>query len=322
MLKSVLKYGFYIAVVVLMANLGALADLVLHPEIPYLDEEHLIVGVVSAAVTSVLLSALALYISHLRRSDNEIRRLNEGLELKVAERTRQLLDAQQELVQKEKLATLGQIAGVVGHELRNPLGVMSNAVYFLQAVLTDADDTTREYLGIIKEEITRAEQIIAELLDSVRTKPPHPENIAVGDLFPACMEKCTIPGNIEVRTACCDNPYKICADPQQMTQVFVNLISNAVDAMPDGGTLNIDVQEGTDAEWVRVSVRDTGTGIAPENLDRLFQPLYSTKARGIGLGLAVVKNLTEANGGRVEVESMQGTGTTFTLSLPTAKGGA
>lgn len=104
-----------------------------------------------------------------------LQRQGEALEETVQQRTRQLLAAQEELVRKEKLALLGQVADTVGHELRNPLGVMNNAVYFLQAVLTDADGGVKEYLGIIKDEIADAERIVSDLLDAVRTKPPQPD---------------------------------------------------------------------------------------------------------------------------------------------------
>ena len=259
-------------------------------------------------------------VTERKRMEEEIRKLNLGLETKVLERTRQLLDAQEELVRKEKLATLGQVAGVVGHELRNPLGVMNNAVYFLQAMLTDADDTTREYLGIIKDEISGAERIVSDLLDSVRTKPPRPEKVMVRDIVSMSTGKCAIPGNVELHTVYPETLLALSIDPLQIKQVFINLINNAVDAMPNGGTLDIKAEEDKGRSEIRVSVRDTGMGIAPENMEKLFQPLYTTKARGIGLGLAVVKNLTEANGGRVEVESTQGAGTSFTVILPVMGG--
>ncbi len=252
--------------------------------------------------------------------EREIRMLNEGLEAKVQERTQQLLVAQEELVRKEKLAVLGQVAGSVGHELRNPLGVMSNAVYFLQTVLADSDETTREYLNIIKNEITSSERIVSDLLDSVRTKLPQPEAIGVAELIEQALRKCSVPSSVSVQMDIPASLPPLRVDAQQIHQVLRNLISNAIEAMPQGGTLEIRAVEVEAKKSIAVSVRDTGVGMSAEQLDRMFQPLFTTKARGIGLGLVVVKNLTQANGGRVEVQSESGKGTLFTVTLPADAG--
>ncbi|CAB1369331.1 ATP-binding protein [Denitratisoma oestradiolicum] len=254
----------------------------------------------------------------LRDVNRQLEQLNGALEEKVAERTRQLVDTQDELVRKEKLAVLGQVAGSVGHELRNPLGVMSNAVYFLQTVLSEADPTTKEYLGIIKDEIVGAERIVADLLDSVRTKPPNPEKTGVNELITRTLHKCTVPDGVSVTLDIPDNLPPMLVDPLQIHQVFRNLISNGIDAMAEGGTLEIRASEDRQAKAIIVSVRDGGCGMTPEHLAKLFQPLYTTKARGIGLGLVVVKNLIQANGGTVAVQSERDVGTTFTVTLPDA----
>jgi signal transduction histidine kinase len=236
----------------------------------------------------------------------------------LKQRTRQLLEAQEELLRKEKLAVLGQVAGSVGHELRNPLGVMSNAVYFLQTVLADEDETTKEYLNIIKSEIADSERIVSDLLDSVRTKPPQPGIVGVQELIDQTLRKCSVPSSVTVKPAIPESLAPLRVDAMQIQQVLRNLISNGVEAMPDGGTLEIRAVENKQDRTITVSVRDSGGGMAPEVLAKLFQPLFTTKARGIGLGLVVVKNLTEANGGSVKVESEVGKGTLFTVTLPAA----
>jgi PAS domain S-box-containing protein len=285
----------------------------------YFDAELNITPLGGEAVTGAV--GIARDVSERKRADERIRRLNEELEEKVQERTRELLVAQEELVRKEKLAVLGQVAGSVGHELRNPLGVMSNAVYFLQTVLTDADETTREYLGIIKDEIGGAERIVADLLDSVRTKPPRPEAVGVQELIERILRKLTVPGNVSIRVEVPVELPRVRVDPLQMGQVFRNLMANGLDAMPEGGTLEIHAEPAPDLGGVVVRVRDTGIGMTAEQLARLFQPLFTTKARGIGLGLVVVKNLTQANGGSVAVTSEAGKGTVFSITLPSAEAG-
>ncbi|HEX8960335.1 MAG TPA: CHASE domain-containing protein [Geobacteraceae bacterium] len=267
----------------------------------------------------ILFSVLfAVYLKgHIRRSE-DVRRMNEELEQKAQERTVELLEAQEELVRREKLAILGQLSGSVSHELRNPLGVMSNAVYFLKTVLADADETTREYLDILKKEIDNSQRIIGDLLDFTRTRQPLTTAVTPRELVDASLGRCAMPKSITPRTEVPDNLPQLMVDPQQMEQVLQNLIANAVQAMPEGGSLSIGAR--ADGDYVEISVADTGAGISPENMKKLFQPLFTTKARGIGLGLVVCRNLATANGGRIEVESRPGGGTTFTLVSPAGRG--
>lgn len=280
--------------------------------VPFLDS-LLIVGLLVA-----LLGELREEVKRRQRVEDEIRSLNGKLEAKVQQRTQQLLAAQEELVHKEKLALLGQVADTVGHELRNPLGVMNNAIYFLQTVLADADETTREYLGIIKDEIGAAERIVSDLLDAVRSKPPRPDTVALAGLLQQVLRKCKVPSSISVRLDIAATLPPIRVDPLQMHQVFWNLITNSVEAMPQGGVLEIGARQDPLAKCVTVSFKDSGSGIAPQHLAQLFVPLFTTKARRVGLGLVVVKNLTQANGGHVEVQSAPGRGSTFSVTLPSA----
>ena len=213
----------------------------------------------------------------------------------LRERTRQLLESR-------KSWCAGKTSGAgtgssVGHELRNPLGVMSNAVYFLQTVSSDADETTKEYLNILKNEIANSERIVSDLLESVRTKPPQPEIMGVPELLMQTLRKCSVPPSVSVQLDVPSTLPRLRVDAMQMQQVFRNLISNSLEAMSDGGTLDIRAVADESENNVTVHVRDNGVGMTPEQMGKLFQPLYTTKPRGIGLGLMVVKNLTQANGG-------------------------
>ena len=199
---------------------------------------------------------------------------------------------------------------------RSDLGM--NAVYFLQTVLTDADDRVKEYLNIIKSEIASSERIVSDLLDSVRTKPPHPEIVGVAELIDQTLRKCTIPPSVTMKLDIAETLPPVWGDAMQIHHVLRNLISNGVEAMPGGGMLEIRAVADETAKNVAIGVRDSGTGMTTEQLRKLFQPLYTTKARGIGLGLVVVKNLTQANGGTVEVRSEAGKGSLFLVTLPTA----
>jgi signal transduction histidine kinase len=264
-------------------------------------------------------------LEHIQQYDNELMQYREQLKEEVAKRTQQLLEAQEELVRKEKLSVLGQVAGSVGHELRNPLGVMSNAVYFLQTVLPDADESVKEYLEIIKSEIAGSERIVSDLLDSVRTKPPQTEAVGVAELIEQTLHKLNIPSSVTLKLDIPETLPPLRVDPQQIHQVFRNLISNGIEAMQEGGMLEIRAVADEASKQITLSVRDSGIGMTPKQMGKLFQPLFTTKTRGIGLGLVVVKNLTEANGGSVAVQSTPGKGSTFSVTLPAvalAEGGA
>jgi len=270
-------------------------------------------------------------ITERKQAEEALKEYSERLEEMVEERTKELRDAQEELVRKEKLAVLGQLAGGVGHELRNPLGVISNAVYYLQIILPDADEATKEYLEMISSEVHRSEKIVSDLLDFSRSKPADREEIAVSDLVAQLLERQPPPEDVKVTTRIASDLPLVFVDPRQIGQVLVNLVTNAYEAMPEGGRLTIKAEGEKDR--VYLSITDTGCGIPQENMERLFEPLFTTKARGIGLGLAVSKNLVEANGGSIEVKSPstefipseaeglrtgeEGKGSTFTLILPT-----
>ena len=254
-------------------------------------------------------------ITELKRAEKELKAHSELLEDMVSERTRELYDAQEKLVRQEKLTVLGQMAGGVAHELRNPLGVIKNSAYFLNMVLEAPDSEVKEALSILDKEVGTCDKIITSLLDFARTKSLDQQELDVDDVLQATLARADIPRRVELVYELREGLPTVLADPEQLKVVLGNIIRNAVQAMPEGGRLSISAQA-TDSEWVAVSIGDTGVGIPGENLDKLFEPLFSTKAKGIGLGLALVKNLVDANKGRIEVQSEQGAGSTFTVSLP------
>ncbi|HEX6965522.1 MAG TPA: ATP-binding protein [Gemmatimonadaceae bacterium] len=253
------------------------------------------------------------------------------LEERVAERTRELQEAleglrraQDELVRRERLAILGQLAGGVGHELRNPLGVMTNAVYYLGVVLADAPPTVHDYLAILRTQIGLSEKIVTDLLDFARVKSPQREWIVLEDLVAQQLGRACIPAGIRVeRELPADLPL-VSADCTQIGQVVLNLITNAIQAMV--GSRSCEEATGTlllrgrvlDEGRVALEVRDTGPGVLPEHLEQIFEPLFTTKARGIGLGLAVSRTLARANGGDLTVSSRPGSGASFSLVMLTS----
>ena len=226
-----------------------------------------------------------------------------------------LRETQEELVRKEKLAVLGNLSGGVGHELRNPLGAIKNAAYFLNMALENPDAEVKETIDIINKEVARSEDIISSLLDFARPKVPMQRTVSVNTVLKEAISRYNIPKNVTVINNSDQNIQNILADPDKLLQVFGNLITNAYQAMPEGGTLTI-ASENTGPDKVSVTVIDTGTGITEENMKKMFEPLFTTKARGIGLGLVVSKIIVEAHGGRIDVQSVPGKGAVFTVILP------
>jgi PAS domain S-box-containing protein len=239
----------------------------------------------------------------------------------LLQRTAQLEDAQEQLVRQERLATLGQLAGSIGHELRNPLGVISNAVYFLKMTQSNASDKVKEYLDIIEKETRTSDKIVTDLLDFTRIKSVDRRPVPVSKLIHQSLERQPVPPSIDVALEIPADLPQIYADPQHVTQILVNLISNACQAMESKVINNgkLKVSAAVQDAMVKIDVQDMGVGIPPENMKKLFEPLFTTKVKGIGLGLAVSRKLIEANGGRIEAESEAGKGSTFTVYLPVYK---
>ncbi len=268
-------------------------------------------------------------ITDRKRAEEALKEYSEQLEEMVEERTKELREAQEQLVRREKLAVLGQLAGGVSHELRGPLGAISNAAYFLNMVLEEPDPDVKQMLEIITKEVRRSEHVIRSLLDFARTKTPVRQAVNVNHIVQEALARTTAPDNVEVVRQLGEALPTILADPDQLVQVFGNLILNGAQAMPEGGRLTVKTWQVSEEKPARsgqvaVSVSDTGVGIPEEHLAKLFEPLFTTKAKGIGLGLAVTRTLVEGHGGSIEVESPStglrtgevGKGSTFTVRLP------
>jgi PAS domain S-box-containing protein len=244
----------------------------------------------------------------------------------LLQRTAQLEAAQEQLVRQERLATLGQLAGSVGHELRNPLGVISNAVYFLKSAQPNASEKVREYLDIIEKETHASDKIITDLLDFTRIKSLDRRLVSVSDLLRQTLERYPIPPSVKTIFKLPADLPQVYADPQHIIQVLINLVSNACQAMGSTnlqtGALNLGtltISAAAFGDMIKMAVQDTGVGISPENITKIFEPLFTTKTKGIGLGLSVSQKLAEVNGGHIEVKSEPGKGSIFTVYLPTHK---
>lgn len=233
-------------------------------------------------------------------------------------RTSELDGARTELVAKEKLAVLGQLAGGIGHELRNPLGIMSNSIYCLEKFCKECDipntEKAKRYMGVIKTQIKNADDIIGALLGLSRTRPVDITDVDPDKLVRETIQRVSMPNDVKVRYKLQDDLPSINVDAKQIIQVLYNLIINALHAMPKGGTLTLGAYKKS-GKGVSISVADTGSGIPRKILGNIFEPLYSTKARGFGLGLALAKKLVELNEGTISVKTADDKGSTFTITF-------
>lgn len=313
------------AALVLMGGLGAL---ILGRQVtdPLRDvtiaAEGIAAGDYSRRVNTTRKDEIGMLAASFNSMARQVEDSRKDMEGRVAQRTVELKNAleelnatQEELVRRERLAILGQLAGGVGHELRNPLGVMTNAIYYLSVVLKDAPENVMEYLNILRTQVGLSEKIVGDLLDFARVKQPKIEPVSVLTLV---EEELTRVGQIDGIIVDRDFPPDlppVCVDRVQMGQVVLNLISNALQAMDGkGGKQELTLRARTDRDGaVTLDVSDTGIGIAPEQLARIFDPLYTTKARGIGLGLSVSRTLAQANGAEIRVRSEVGIGSTMTI---------
>jgi signal transduction histidine kinase len=275
-------------------------------------------------LTERLANVYALAVQHAR-TERRLEAYSEQLEEMVKERTQELREAQERLLRRKKLAMLGQLAGSVSHELRGPLGSIKNSAYFLQLALEDPAPDVQETLDILNEEIARSETIIDSMLDFARTETPNRQPVSANVLVENALNRVKVPDTIDVELNLEDTLPTVAADPKQLLGVFENITKNAVEAMPEGGKLRVKSNTVRDANeepvQVEIAFADNGVGITEKDLERVFEPLFSTKEGGTGLGLPLAQALVEAHGGSITVKSRVGEGSTFTVLLPVERKG-
>lgn len=247
----------------------------------------------------------------LQLVDERTSALNESLEA--------LRATQDQLVERERLAAIGQLASTVGHELRNPLAVISNALYLVRRVTGPTeDDRVRQHLDTAEREVAAATLIVSDLLEFSRARQPMLSDVDVGDLVDEALAVAPHPEAVRVVWQRPDPALAARADRDQLRQVVLNLITNAYDAMPDGGVLTVDAHSDGNGRVV-VAVTDDGQGMDGATQAHILEPFFTTKARGTGLGLAVSARIMTALEGSIDVTSKPGAGTTFRLALPAAR---
>ncbi len=231
---------------------------------------------------------------------------------------REIKELQKQVERSERLAALGRLATGVAHEIRNPLSSIKGFIqYFQRKFHFQGEDQT--YASVMIHEVDRLNRVISDLLDFARPKEPHLAPHSMIEILQHALklvESDLKSRNIKTNFSSMTDLPRVQVDRDQMTQVFLNLFLNALEAMGPGGELTVAVGFDKDQGQVEVRVSDTGTGISAENLPRIFDPFFTTKKKGTGLGLALVYRILEAHRGEIRVESQEGQGTTFTVQIP------
>jgi len=254
-------------------------------------------------------------LSERERLLAEIADWNRELEARVQEKSEALKRAQAEVVQSEKLASLGYLSAGMAHEIRNPL---NSIALFVQLIKSGLDEPERlDYVDKILKEVYRIDSILGKLLDASKRPKFEISEVRVDRILEHTLEAFTPQlrqKRIKVVTDIRSVPPAINADSMEIEQIFTNLFLNSIHVMPEEGTLSVELDR--DEEYINLKVSDTGPGIPPENLPNIFDPFFTTNSRGTGLGLSVVLRIVKTYKGKIEVEKSGPTGTTFSVRLP------
>jgi PAS domain S-box-containing protein len=283
------------------------------------DGSHIYVSIAASVISDdegKPLGTLAMVsdISYRKALETKVNNYSKHLKSMVELRTIQLKDANERLVKSERLAAIGELSGMVGHDLRNPLTGIKNAAYFLKkkgATISEAQ--AKEMLEIIDKAIDHSNKIINDLLDYSREMRLELTECEPRALLDEAVRMIQVPDRIQIVNHLLGET-RIRVDADKMMRVFINLIKNAVDAMPEKGTLEITSRQTRDN--LEIAFADTGVGIPEETLPKIFSPLFTTKAQGMGFGLAICKRIIESHEGTITVKTAASQGTTFTVTLP------
>lgn len=276
----------------------------------------------SAAGVSLAVFVYRFPVRVVTGMEGQIQDLVENLQrsnVELEDTNKKLQETQERVIRTERLAAIGELSAGIAHELRNPLGAIKNAAYYIKEKVRGSElvrDNPRigEFLEIMNEEIETSNQIITDLMDFSRVNPPNVSPTRLETVIGEALSRTEVKGNVKVVKELEPGLPEVQVDPEKLRRAFGNLIKNADEAMPEGGTLAINARAADRS--VEVQFRDTGHGISDANLPKVFDPLFTTKPRGIGLGTAIVKKIIESHKGTINVSSKSGEGTNFTVRLP------
>lgn len=264
-------------------------------------------------ISDTQLASIALDITERKKAEEEVARYSEKLELLVEERSKQLEAAQHQLIKAERLAAIGELAGMIGHDLRNPLTGIKTSIYYLKKNnLEKMEPKSKEMIEVIEKCINHSNKIINDLLEYSKEVQLEPQNSTPAALISETISMLKAPLAVTIVNEVTSQTL-LSVDFDKMKRVFSNLIKNSIEAMPNGGKITIACREGENSIEFRIA--DTGPGIPPQVMEKIFTPLVTTKAQGMGFGLAICKRIVEAHEGTITVDT-GGNGTVFIVKVP------
>jgi signal transduction histidine kinase len=278
----------------------------------------------------VLYSGFNEMLTQIQSRDQTLEQYRSNLEELVNERTRELEAAQKELVSKEKLAVMGTLSAMVSHEIRNPLGTIRNTIFNIKQLVSKKNYDLEPELDRIERNVVRCDHIIEELLDFTRLQEKNFEPVNIDPWLSELIDEQSIPEGMTVTTNL-KAQVVVHIDNESFRRAVINVIQNGMQAMTKAKLgkkseeskqrdMRLTVESRVHQGRVELAIADNGEGIPQANLDKIYEPLYSTKSFGVGLGLPIVKGIMEQHLGGIEIDSQVGTGTKVTLWLPTIKG--
>jgi len=250
------------------------------------------------------------------RESEKLKDYSQHLEMMLSQLTKELHQAPEEMVKKTKLSVLRQMASGVGYELRHPLDRISKSISTLKKNVADNDEETAKNLDMMAEEIRKAERVMLDLLYFSRAKVSERQVVPIPDLVAVVLKRRPPPKSVTVATRFPSDLPSAYASSTQVAQVLYNLLQNAYQSGNGEGKISVTIQAKALHDFLSISITDDGEGIPARNMGKIYDPLFTTRSRGMGIGLTIVKNLVEANGGNISTESKEKKGTTVTFTLP------
>ena len=254
-------------------------------------------------------------IEDLNEMSNQLKDSKDHLEDKVRERTDELLHISKRLHRSERLAFLGRLAGSVTHELRDPLAVMKNSIEYMDMKIKSGqgDGNIQKYIDLLKKQVSTINRIIDDIMGFAKTQPADLVSVNLAEVLKDILKGITIPQMIKLKKEFESVP-KMMVDKNQLRHTVTNVTNNAIIAMKGSGELTVRIKN--EEKGACIEIEDDGPGIPPDERELIFEPLYSSKPKGTGLGLPIARMMIENQGGRLDFETEVGKGTVFKIHLP------